>query len=588
MQKRVDRRLAAILAADVVGYTRLIGNDEEGTVARLQSLRKELIDPSIARNHGRIAKTMGDGLLIEFPSVVDAVRNAVEVQQAMTEREAEVPEERRIEFRVGINLGDIIIDGDDILGDGVNVAARLEGLAPPGGIYVSAKVHEEVKGKLDFDFVDLGHKKVKNIPQPIHVFRVQLNEEERPAVSSRESETPGLDLSNKPSIAVLPFDNLSGDPEQEYFADGIAEDVITALSRFRWFFVIARNSSFTYKGRAVDVRTVGRELGVRYVLEGSVRKSSNRIRITAQLIETATGNHLWAERYDGALEDVFDLQDRITEGVVGAIEPSLRLAEIERARRKRPESLDAYDLYLRALPHTWSYTEAGAEKAMELLESALRFDPGYVAAHGLAAWCNGHSALLVPGDPRGSVSVQHARAVLGPDTDDSLALAFAAWALAFFERDYADALDAIHRALAITPNSPMVLSLGALVYAYAGRFDTAIKHAEASLRLSPFDPVRFLAELAAAYGHFFTEHYADAAQAAQRSAQINPQFAPAIAIGIASCMCGGQLQAAQAAVEQLLSLNPDFHVGDFVQVGRFAPNLNETYGTALREAGLPE
>jgi tetratricopeptide (TPR) repeat protein len=274
--------------------------------------------------------------------------------------------------------------------------------------------------------------------------------------------------------------------------------------------------------------------------------------------------------------------------VVGAVEPSVRLAEIERARRKRPDSLDAYDLYLRALPHAWAWTPAESEKAIELIESALRIDPDYVAAHGLAAWCNGIFATVVPGHPRTSVSVQHARAVLDRDTDDSLALAFAAWALALFERDYDVALDAIQRALAFTPNSPIVLSHSAIVYAYAGRFDAAIKHAEASLRLSPFDPMRIVAELAAAYGHFFTERYDDAAEAAQRAARINTQFVPAIAMVVASCTRGEQSEAAQAAAERLLDLNPDFRVGDFVRIGRFAPELSEKYGAALREAGLPE
>ena len=338
----------------------------------------------------------------------------------------------------------------------------------------------------------------------------------------------------------------------------------------------------------MDVRTVGRELGVRYVLEGSVRRGGDRLRITAQLVEAASGNHLWAERYDGTFQDVFDLQDRITEGVVGAIEPSVRLAEIERARRKRPDSLDAYDLYLRALPHAWAYTEAEAEKAIELLDSALRIEPGYVAAHGLAAWCNGHFSMLVPGNPRGPVSVQHARAVLGPDTDDSLALAFAAWALAFFERDYDVALDSVQRALASTPNSPIVLSLSALVHAYSGRFNVAIKHAETSLRFSPFDPMRFVAELAAAYGHFFTECYDEAAEAAQRSAHINPQFLPALTLIVASRTRCGQPQEVQAAARNLLSLSPDFRIGDLVRVGRFAPPLIEKYAAALREAGLPE
>ena len=403
-------------------------------------------------------------------------------------------------------------------------------------------------------------------------------------------------FSDKPSIAVLPFDNMSGDPEQEYFSDGITGDIITALSRFRWFFVIARNSSFAYKGRNVDVRKVGRELGVRYVLEGSVRRGGNRLRITAQLVEAATGNHLWAEMYDGALEDVFDLQDRITEGVAGAIEPTLRQAEVERARRTRPDNLDAYDQFLRALQHAWNYTQAETEKAIEFLETALRIDPGYAAAHGLAAWFNGCLATIVLGHPQGSdfvqharsVSVQHARAVLGPDTDDSLALAFAAWALALFEHDYDAALDAVNRALALTPNSSTVLSLAAIVEAYAGRFDDAITHAEASLRLSPFDPMRYVAEVAAAFGHFFTERYDEAAEAAQRSAHINPRFVSAIALLVASRTRSGNTQAAQAAAERLFSLSPDFHVGDFIRMGRFAPEMNENFSSALREAGLPE
>lgn len=495
-----------------------------------------------------------------------------------------MPTERRIEFRIGINLGDIVIDGDDILGDGVNIAARLEQISESGGICVSAKVHEEVRGKLDVVFDDLGPRQIKNIAQPLRTYRVVLDSTATPS-GTTQSIRP---MAEQPSIAVLPFDNLSGDPEQEYFADGIAEDIITALSRFRWFLVVARNSSFTYKGRAIDVRTVGNELGVRYVLEGSVRRGGNRLRITAQLIETASGNHLWAERYDGAFDDIFDLQDRITEGVVGAIEPSVRLAEIERARRKRPENLDAYDLYLQALPHAWAYTEVEAEKAIELLAKALRIDPGYVAAHGLAAWCQARFAWFDPDDPRRTIAIQHARAVLNPNTDDSLALAFAGFALAFVEREYDIALDAVNRALASTPNSPIVLTLAALVHAFAGQFDTAIKHAEASLRLSPFDPMRFVAELAVAYGNLFLERYDDAAEAAERSTHINPQFVPAIAATVASRIRGGQLPAAHAAAERLLGLNPDFRVRDFVQVGRFAPELNEKYGAALREAGLPE
>ncbi len=589
-EDRVDRRLAAIFAGDIAGYSRLMGVDEEGTLRQLKAHRKELVDAKITEHRGRIVKTTGDGLLVEFVSVVDAVRCAVEIQRGMVERNAEVPAEKRIEFRIGINVGDIISDANDIYGDGVNVAARLEALAKPGGILVSRNVYDQVRDKLSFSFEDLGEQTVKNIARPIGIHQVHLHGSaggvrEKAAPAPTKADAPEF---NRPTLAVLPFENLSGDPEQEYFADGIAEDIITALSRFRWFLVVSRNSSFTYKGRAVDVRAVGRELGVRYVLEGSVRKGGNRIRITAQLIDAASGNHLWAEKYDGALEDIFDLQDRITEGVAGAIEPSLRQAEIDRARRKRSDNLDAYDLYLRALPHAWVWAPEEAEKAIELLDMALRIDPGYVAAHGLAAWCNSAFATLVPGHPRRLDSVRHARAVLGPNTDDSLALSWAAFALAFFERDYDTALDAVKRALTATPNSPIVLSLSALVHSFAGRFDVAIKHAQASLRLSPSDPMRFIAEVAAGYSHFFTDRYDEAAQAAQRCVHINPHFVPAHVLAVASRARSGNQQATRGAAEHLLRVKPDFHIGEFVRVGRFSPDLNERYAAALREAGLPE
>jgi TolB-like protein/class 3 adenylate cyclase len=308
------RKLAAIIAADVVGYSRLMGIDEAATLAVLKTHRRELIDPKIAEHQGRIVKTTGDGLLIEFPSVIEAVQCAVEVQRAMQDRNKDIPADRRIEFRVGINLGDIIIDGDDIYGDGVNVAARLEAIAEAHGICVSGVVHDQVRDKLDLAFEDLGQRQLKNIVRPVHVFRIAA-----PAIGLRTPPAkPALALPDKPSIAVLPFTNMSGDPEQDYFADGMVDDIITALSHFKALFVIARNSSFTYKGRAVDVKQIGRELGVRYVLEGSVRKAANRVRITGQLVDTATGAHLWAERFDGGLGDIFDLQDRVTESVVGA------------------------------------------------------------------------------------------------------------------------------------------------------------------------------------------------------------------------------------------------------------------------------
>ena len=353
----MERKLAAILAADVVGYSALMERDEKGTFARLKAHRTKLLEPEIKKHHGRVFKLMGDGLLAEFGSVVDAVECAVAVQKEMAKRNDGAGPDERIDLRIGVNLGDVIVEGDDIHGEGVNIAARLEALAKPGGICISAKVHDEVRGKLDCTFEDMGEQSVKNIARPIRAYRLRLGT----AAESASAARPSLSLPDKPSIAVLPFQNMSGDPEQEYFADGMVEEIITALSRIRWLFVIARNSSFTYKGRAVDVKQVGREFGVRYVLEGSVRKSGNRVRITGQLIDTSIGVHLWAERFDGGLEDIFDLQDQVTASVVGAIAPRLEQAEIERAQRKPTESLDAYDYYLRGMAGFNQWTQRGQQ-----------------------------------------------------------------------------------------------------------------------------------------------------------------------------------------------------------------------------------
>jgi TolB-like protein/class 3 adenylate cyclase len=349
--ERVDRRLAAVLAADVAGYSRLMGIDEEGTLAQLKAVRKALVDPTIAKHRGRIVKTTGDGMLVEFASAVDAVRGAVEIQRGIAKHNASVPQDKRIEFRIGIHVGDIIIDDNDIFGDGVNVAARLEGIAEPGGVCMSNDAYRQVRSKVEIVFDDMGPRPLKNIAEPVQAWRVRF-ESQNPSAEqsiSTATEPQALALPDKPSIVVLPFQNMSADPEQDYFADGLVEDIITALSRFKSLFVIARNSSFTYKGKVVDIKQVGRELGVRYVLEGSVRKAGARLRITGQLIETATGAHLWAEKIDGALEDVFDLQDQITTSVVGVIAPKIEQAEIERANQKPTDSLVSYDFYLRAL-----------------------------------------------------------------------------------------------------------------------------------------------------------------------------------------------------------------------------------------------
>ncbi len=388
--QNAQRRLAAILAADVVGYSGLMSRDEEGTLARLRSLRRDVIVTAIQARHGRLVKTTGDGFLVEFSSPVEAVRCAVEMQETLASANfANSTEPLRL--RIGINLGDIIIDDDgDIYGDGVNIATRLEQIAAPGGICLSGKVYEEVRDRLSYDFVDNGEKTVKNIARPIRVYCLK---EGLKTLEITDEPSRALPLPDRPSIAVLPFINMSADPEQERFADGIVEDLTAALSRVRSFFVIARNSTRTYKGRAVNVQQISHELGVRYLLEGSVRRAGNRVRISAQLIDATSGVHLWADHYDGVTEDLFDFQDRITTSVVGAIEPSIRAAEIERARRKRPDSLDAYDLVMRALPLVWSLDRDRNLEATSLLAKALHLDPAYPLALSLAAWCCGQRVV---------------------------------------------------------------------------------------------------------------------------------------------------------------------------------------------------
>jgi adenylate cyclase len=493
------RRLAAILAADVAGYSRLIGADEGGTLQALKAIRAELIDPTIAAHNGRLVKTTGDGLLVEFGSVVDALHCATEVQAGMAERNATVPDDRRIQFRIGINVGDIVVEDGDIFGDGVNVAARLEALAEPGGICVSARVQEDTAGKLDLAFEDMGEQTLKNITRPVRAYRIATG-----LVPSTAQGTPALALPDKPSIAVLPFANMSGDPEQEYFADGMVEEIITALSRIRWLFVIARNSSFTYKGQAIDVKQVGRQLGVRYVLEGSVRKAGGRVRITAQLIEAEGGAHLWAERFDGPLEDVFELQDQIAIRVAGVIEPTLRQAEIERARRKRPESLDAYDLYLRALPFAYTSMPEEADQALECLEQAIKLEPDLAIGHAMIAWS--HEQRYLRGglfEEEKITALRHARLAIAAGSDDATALAIAGLVIGFLDpRDYATALDAFDRALTLSPSSAVALGFSAVTRAWRGESEIAIRQAEQALRLSPFDPMSNIRHMAIAIAHF--------------------------------------------------------------------------------------
>jgi adenylate cyclase len=482
---RAERRLAAILAADVAGYSRLMGADEEGALEQLRAPRRELIDPKIAEHHRRVVKTTGDGLLIEFASVIDAMRYAVEMQRGAAARNAAVPSDRRIEFRIGINVSDIIVENDDIYGDGVNIAARLEGLAEPGGICVSARVREDTAGRLAVAFEDMGEQTLKNIIHPIRAYRVATAARPPPANASS-----GPALPDKPSIAVLPFGNLSGDPEQEYFADGIAEDIITALSRYPSLFVIARNSCFTYKGRAVDVKQVGRELGVRYALEGSLRKAGNRLRGSAQLVEAESGKHIWAERYDRDLADIFALQDEIAEAVTIAVAPAVAEAELHRAMRKPPGSLDAWAAYQRGLWHLGKFTAQDNQLAQQFFQQAIDCDANFPGGYsGLAATYH-YGAVAF--QARGLIEAQSsnlalARRAVAIDSNDAEArswLGIASLSLG----DYEGALAEVERALAISPN--LASAHGALggVLIYSGRPKEGLEAIRRYLRLDPRDP----------------------------------------------------------------------------------------------------
>jgi len=546
------RRLAAIFAADVAGYSRLMGDDEEGTLERLKALRRELVDPKIAEHRGRIVKTTGDGLLVEFASVVDAVRCAVEVQQAMPERNVGVAADSRIELRIGINLGDVIVEADDLYGDGVNIAARIEALADAGGVFVSNTVHDQVRDRLPFTFEDLGEQQVKNIVRPVRVYRVNDT-----GAAAKSPLPAALPLPDKPSITVLPFANMSGDPEQEYFADGMVEEIITTLSRIRWLFVIARNSSFTYKSQAVDVKQVGRELGVRYVLEGSVRKAGGRVRITAQLVDAESGAHLWAERFDGLLEDVFELQEKVASSVAGVIEPALQAAEIRRSAKRPTSDLTAYDLYLRALSQ-YESGRAGTEQAVELLGRAIERDPGYGPALALAAHC--HQVLDIIGlakDPaanRGE-GIDLARRALRVARDDPDVLGRAAFAFAYFGEDIDAAIALIDRARELNPSFALGWFRSGWLRLWHGEPDLAIEHFRISLRLSPRDPIA-ACFLGIGIAHVFNRQFDEARTMLLRSLQESPNSVPTYRWLAACCAHMGRPGEAREVVNRLRTMTP--------------------------------
>jgi TolB-like protein len=492
-----------------------------------------------------------------------------------------VDEERRIEFRIGINLGDVIVEGDDIFGDGVNIASRLEGIAKPGGVAVSASVRDQVGERLTVSFEDMGEQSLKNITRPIRVFHVGWD--------SAPAGPASFVVPVKPSLAVLPFDNMSGDPEQEYFADGLVEDLITNLSKMPGFFVIARNSTFTYKGKPVDIRKVAKDLGVRYVLEGSVRKAANRVRITGQLVEGSDATHVWADKFEGAIEDIFDLQDRLTESIVGALEPTLRRAEIQRALRKRPDMLDAYDLFLRALPHAYANTIAETGEALRLLNEALRLDPGYAAAHAFAAWAHEQRFFRGGFNPEDrDAAIKHADLALRFGTGDPQAMSIAAFVRANILHDYDASLRILDLALEMNPNSALALGFSSLVSTFSEHYDRANDHALKALRLSPFDPLNYHPYLALAIANFGTGRFEEAARYAALAVQSNPAFTINHAFLVVPLVRLGRLDEARTAAARLLQVGPSFNVGDFLRAAFMRPQIMEEFGVALRQAGVPD
>jgi TolB-like protein/class 3 adenylate cyclase/Tfp pilus assembly protein PilF len=585
------RRLTAILAADVAGYSRLMGVDEEGTHERLKAHLRELIEPKIAEHRGRVVKNTGDGFLAEFVSVVDAMRCAVEMQRGMAERNAATPPEKRIEFRVGINLGDVIAEEHDIFGDGVNVAARLEALAEPGGICVSRVVRDQVRDRLPFTYEDLGEQSVKNITRPVRAYRV------RDQAAPRQELLPGsplaLQLPDKPSLAVLPFQNLSGDPEEDYFSDGIVEEITSALSRFRSLFVIARNSAFTYKGRAVDVRQVGRELGVRYLLEGSVRKAANRVRINGQLIDAATATQLWADHFDGKPEDIFDLQDNMTASVVGAISPALEQAEIGRAKRKPTESLGAYDYFLRGRAALHEGTLQGHKDILRLFSKAIELDPEFASAYGMAAYCYCHrktNGWMEDREREIAEAERLARRAVELDKDDGLALSYGGFSLAYVVGELEAGVAFIDRALLLNPNLATAWIVSAWVRIWLGHPDVAIEHLAKATRLSPLDPLTNRTRTTIALAHLHAGRYDEASSWAGMVVREWPDFQTALRIASASYALAGRLGEAKNTCERLQKLDPKLRLSNLVdELGPYTrPQDIVRYKEGLRSAGLPD
>ena len=586
----MERRLTAILAADVVGYSRLMGVDEAGTLERLKSLRKELVQPKIAERKGRIVKLMGDGLLAEFPSVVEAVQCAVEIQKLMIGRESDLPEEQRIKLRIGVNLGDIIVEGSDIYGDGVNVAARLEGLAEPGDVCVSGTVFDHVKSKVDLDFADLGEQQVKNIDQPIQVYRIALDGEAGASQGAGTSTVSAavLELPDKPSIAVLAFENMSGDPEQEYFADGLAEDIITELSCESELFVIARNSSFAYKGQAKDIMQIGRELGVGYVLEGSVRKSANRIRLTAQLIDAQTNHHIWAQRYDRAFEDVFAVQDELTGVILNSLLHEIRDLESTRVLEQAPTDLDAYNRVLRAWALFYLYDRENIEAARQEAEAALELDPRYARAHEILAWFHIYDAVEWSDDPAQSLKLAHQSAQNAVSANNRDFWGYAARGFVeLYQHQHDRALVSLERAVALGPNNADSRTLHACVLAFSGEPQDAADELDLAVRLNPHYPSWYT--LIIGHVYFGVSRHQEAIVLLEDVLDRGTDLTEARLLLVANTAAAGREEDARRQIAELLQSHPEVDVSHAV---RQAPYRNrddlERYLVPLRRAGLPE
>jgi adenylate cyclase len=580
-KQKVERRLAALFAADVAGYSRLMEADEIGTLRALTAHRA-IMDGLIGENGGRIANTAGDSVLAEFPSAVDAIQCAVETQ----ERLGIETEGRSLKFRIGVHVGDVMVRGGDLLGDGVNVAARLQELAHPGGICVSEAAYHSVRKLLPFAFTDLGPQKVKNMEEPVRAYTLKTNS----LAPSLPDYAKPLPLPDKPSIAVLPFTNLSGDPQQEYFADGLVEDIITGLSRVKSFFVIARNSSFTYKGRAVDVRQVSRELGVQYVLEGSIRKAGTRVRIVGQLIDAITGHHVWADRFDGDMNDIFDLQDRITESVVGAVEPSIRLEEIRQAHNKPTDYVSAYDLYLRALPCFYKMTQEGFADVRKLTNEALSIDPGFTLAKALGAYIRSISVSQCwhePDDIR--VAIRMAREVMAEARDDPTSLRFAAQVLAYSAKEYEAALSAIERSLYLNPNSAQSYTSSGWVNTHASRPLVGIDHFHKAMRLSPVDPEKGIALSGIGMCYLMLERYEEALKWGEDALREMPNYGSSYRVVIGALVGLSRLDEARKAANRLMEAFPTYTLSLQRQINPWRDQaFAQRYLDALQIAGVPE